>query len=83
MVCLKKAQFTSGSEMINFNTKFTGSAQTVLGGDTNHGKVSDSSSGGRKNNMVPNIHFVIPLTDRIYYGAGLSVSFASSIYEHT
>lgn len=75
MVRFKRAQFTSGFEMINLYSTFTGSTQTVLGGDTANGLQTGSAPGGTRYNMVPNIHYVTPLTDKLYYGAGLTVPF--------
>lgn len=78
MVRFKRAQFTSGMEMIDFYSNFTGSTQTVLGGDPTNGLVVGAATGGTKYNMVPNIHFVKPLSDKLYYGAGLTVPYGLS-----
>lgn len=78
MVRFKRAQFTSGMEMVDFYSNFTGSTQTVLGGDTTSNLQTGGAPGGTKNNMVPNIHFVKPLNDKLYYGAGLTVPYGLS-----
>ena len=77
MVRFKRAEVTTGLEMVVLKTKFSGSTDTTVGGGSLNPRVGTANGG--TTNVLPNVHFIMPINDKWYYGAGLSVPFGASI----
>ncbi len=78
MVCFKRPTVTQGLEVISFDTKFTGTTKTQNINGTGLNIAKTGTANGGTTNGVPNMHFVLPITDKLYYGGGLSVPFGLS-----
>ena len=73
MVCFKSPTVTQGLEIIGLNIKYSGSTATKTAGIT-----PPPVSGTTRADAtvaIPNIHFVLPINDKLFYGAGFSVPF--------
>jgi long-chain fatty acid transport protein len=79
MVLFTKSQITLGVEVISLNVNFAGTVGT--GAVTSTGfkpwpnYTATGTATGSAVKAVPNLHLVIPINDRWFYGAGVGVPF--------